>query len=124
MSTPAEQLLKKMGEDKAFAETILKQNEIEKVIELAEEEGIALTQEDIDEANAIIQKIVEMQNNSQGELTEEELENVAGGGLVLCTMSIMAFVAACFASASAVVSGSVTATVTYSVIASASANFE
>ena len=31
MNTPAEQLLKKMGEDKAFAETILKQKEIAKV---------------------------------------------------------------------------------------------
>jgi predicted ribosomally synthesized peptide with nif11-like leader len=86
MSTPAEQLLKKMVEDKSFAETILKQNEIEKVIELAKEEEIALTQEDIDEANAVIQKAVELQANSEGELTEEELENVAGGIVLEITL--------------------------------------
>jgi predicted ribosomally synthesized peptide with nif11-like leader len=96
-----------MGEDKTFAETILKQNEIEKVIELAKEKGITLTQEDIDQANAIIQKIVEMQNNSEGELTEEELENVAGGtGWIIATLVIATF--ATFATLSGTMSALVT----------------
>jgi predicted ribosomally synthesized peptide with nif11-like leader len=111
MSTPAEQLLQKMGEDKIFAEAILKQNEIEKVIELAKEEGIKLTQADIDETNAFIQKAVELQTNSDGELTEEELENVAGGTSSLAlAISITAFIFS-VTSVSVSVSGLVSMTV-------------
>lgn len=79
MRTPAEQLLQKMGEDKTFAETILKQSEIENIIQLVKEEGIELTREDIDEANAIIHKAAEISRNNNDELTDKELENVAGG---------------------------------------------
>lgn len=77
MKESVEMLLKKMGEDKAFAEKILSQTEREKVVEIAEEAGIAITLEDIDETNAVIAKALKVQN--EGELSEEELENVAGG---------------------------------------------
>lgn len=82
MSTPTEQLLQKMAGDKGFAETILRQSEIEKVIELAKDEGIVLTWEDIDEANAFIQKAIEQFTNREAKLTEEELENAAGGATI------------------------------------------
>ncbi len=80
MNKSIEELFKKMKEDKSFAEGILTQTEKEKVIELAKAEGIDLTLEDIDEANAIILKGV--QAKQEGELSEEELENVAGGFLL------------------------------------------
>ncbi|MDD4565939.1 MAG: Nif11-like leader peptide family natural product precursor [Eubacteriales bacterium] len=47
MTNSAEILLKKMGEDKSFAEKILSQTEKERVIEIAKGEGIELTMEDI-----------------------------------------------------------------------------
>jgi hypothetical protein len=78
-----------MGENEDFAETILKQREVQKVMELAEKEGIALVPADIDEANAMIRKVVEWQNNHEGELTEEELENVAGGALFEITVMLV-----------------------------------
>lgn len=78
LSAATEAFLKKMETDKAFAETILQQDEVEKVIELAAAEGIAITSADIDEANEVIRKVFELQQ-TEGELSEEELENVAGG---------------------------------------------
>jgi predicted ribosomally synthesized peptide with nif11-like leader len=77
MTKSAEMLLKKMGEDKSFAEKILSQTEKEKVIEIARGEGIELTMEDIDEINESIVKA--LQQKKEGELSEEELESVAGG---------------------------------------------
>jgi predicted ribosomally synthesized peptide with nif11-like leader len=79
MQKSVEMLLKKMNEDKVFAEKILSQTEKEKVIEIAKGEGIELTMEGIDEANEIIVKV--LQPESEGELSEEDLEKVAGGGL-------------------------------------------
>lgn len=80
MKKTVEMLLKKMGEDKLFAEKILSQTEMEKVIEIAKEEGIELTIEDIDEVNELLTKA--LQARKEGELSEEELENVAGGILL------------------------------------------
>jgi len=77
MNYTAEILLKKMGEDKSFAEKILTQTDKEKVIEIARGEEIELTMEDIDEINEAISKV--LQQKKEGEITEEELENVAGG---------------------------------------------
>lgn len=91
MKESVEMLLKKMSGDKAFAEKILSQTEKEKVIEIALEEGIALTLEDIDEANVVIAKALEKQN--EGELSEEELENVAGGFLDVVVLTILGAVA-------------------------------
>jgi predicted ribosomally synthesized peptide with nif11-like leader len=81
MQNSAEILLKKMGEDKAFAEKILTQTEKEKVIEIARGEGIELSMEDIDEVNEAIAKA--LQTKKEGELSEEELENVAGGNIII-----------------------------------------
>lgn len=107
-------LFKKMNEDKAFAERILSQTEMEKVLEVAQEEGIALTLEDIDDANAIIAKALEKQN--EGELSEEELENVAGG-IFDWVFVISASLTLLAAAMSGAATASVGATVTISVAA-------
>jgi predicted ribosomally synthesized peptide with nif11-like leader len=60
MTKSAEILLKRMGEDRAFAEKILSQTEKEKVIEIAKDEGIELTMEDIDEINESITKVLQL----------------------------------------------------------------
>ena len=113
MEKSTEKLLKKMNEDKEFAENILSQTEREKVIELAKEEGIELTLDNIDEVNEIIKKAIE--NFHDGELSEEELENVSGGGFSLIISAMVtaniiipvasASVIASAAALSAVVSG-------------------
>jgi len=77
MTKSAETLLMKMGEDKSFAEKILTQTEKKEVIEIAKDEGIELTMEDIDEVNEMLTKA--LQAKKEGELSEEELESVAGG---------------------------------------------
>ena len=81
MEKSTEKLLKKMNEDKEFAEKLLSQTENEKVIELAEREGIDITLDNIIEINEIIKEA--MGNFHDGELSEEELENVSGGGFLL-----------------------------------------
>ncbi|MDD4565948.1 MAG: Nif11-like leader peptide family natural product precursor [Eubacteriales bacterium] len=81
MTKSAEMLLKKMGEDKSFAEKILSQTEKEDVIEIARGAGIELTMEDIDEINESIVKALQLKN--EGELSEEEMENVAGGYIIV-----------------------------------------
>lgn len=86
MKESIEKLFKKMNEDKAFAEKLLSQTENEKLIEVAKEEGIELALEDIAEANEIIAKAMEKKN--EGELSEDELENVAGGGFIMTAISV------------------------------------
>ncbi|MDD4565940.1 MAG: Nif11-like leader peptide family natural product precursor [Eubacteriales bacterium] len=89
MRESVEMLLKKMGEDKLFAEKILSQTEKEKVIEIAKDEGVEITIEDIDEVNEMLTKALKMKK--EGELSEEELENVAGGvALEILTVSVSA----------------------------------
>lgn len=125
MKESIEKLFTKMKEDKEFAEKILQQKEREKVIEIAKAEGINITLEDIDEANAIIQKSVNMQQSqTEGELSEEELENVAGGTLVSAVLSIVSVVLSVTGTISGVVSVSVSATVTAGVSAGISASQE
>jgi predicted ribosomally synthesized peptide with nif11-like leader len=80
MTTSAEMLLKKMEADKSFTEKILSRTEMEEVIEIAKGEGIELTMEDIGEINEAIAKA--LQSKKEGELTAEELENVAGGDVM------------------------------------------
>ncbi len=113
MNKSIEELFEKMKEDKTFAESILSQTEKEKVIELAKSEGIEMTLEDIDEANAIILKGI--QTKQEGELSEEELENVAGGflievGIGLLTSAAVAATISASAAASAAFSASVVTT--------------
>ncbi|MDD4565951.1 MAG: Nif11-like leader peptide family RiPP precursor, partial [Eubacteriales bacterium] len=69
-----------------FAEKILSQTEKEKVIEIAKGEGIDLTMEDIDEINEVLTKA--LQTKKEGELSEEELESVAGGVIFETTMIV------------------------------------
>lgn len=91
MNVAIEMLFKKMTEDKSFAEKILLQTEKEKVIELAKAEGITLTLEDIEGVNEIIRQTAQPKN--EGELSEEELENVAGGTMglaILCAAGMTA----------------------------------
>ena len=86
MNKEIEKLFKKMNEDKCFAEKIVSQKENEKLIEIAKGEGIELSVKDIDEANEIVKKAMEAKN--EGELSEEELENVAGGTFAMTSISI------------------------------------
>lgn len=109
MTNSAEMLLKKMGEDKSFAEKILSQTEKEKVIEIAKDEGIELTMEDIDEINEAIGKA--LQQNNEGELTEEELENVAGGDLLILSSIVSMATVSAVTSVSTVVVTAASATV-------------
>ena len=77
MKHSTEKLLKKMNENSKFAEKIFTQTENKKVIELAKEEGIELTLDNIVEANEIIKNA--MEEFQEGELSEEELEDISGG---------------------------------------------
>jgi len=77
MKDSTEKLLKKMNENNEFAEKIFTQTENEKVIELAKEEGIELNLDNIAEANEIIKNA--MEEFQEGELSEEELEDISGG---------------------------------------------
>ena len=117
MQKATEFLLKKMKEDKAFAEKVLAQTEKEKVIEIAKNEGIELTLENIDEVNEVLTQAVSKQ--AEGELSEEELENVAGGTFasLLILGSIAATVSASFAASAALGSVTVATAVTVSISA-------
>jgi len=79
--TPAGQFINKMIEDKAFAEKVMAQTESEEVIRIAKESSISLTAEDLAEANKTIAALagVAPAQQSYGELSEEDLEQVAGG---------------------------------------------
>lgn len=92
MKKSVEALLKKMIEDKTFAEKIISQTEREKVIEIARNEGIEIISEDIDEANEAISKALQVKK--EGELTDEELESVAGGSIILTAITSVATVSA------------------------------
>jgi predicted ribosomally synthesized peptide with nif11-like leader len=111
MKESVEKLLTKMNEDKAFAEKLLTQTEKEKVIELAGAEGIVITLEDIDEANEIIKKALELRQ-TEGELSEEELENVAGGSVLMLALSMLGLGSLITA---ATLSGTISALVTMNV---------
>ena len=117
MQKATEFLLKKMKEDKAFAEKVLAQTEKEKVIEIAKNEGIELTLENIDEVNEVLSQAISKQD--EGELSEEELENVAGGTCVslLILGSITATISASFAASAALGSVTVATAVTVSISA-------
>jgi predicted ribosomally synthesized peptide with nif11-like leader len=119
MQQSVEMLLKKMSEDKAFAEKILSQTENEKVIEIAKGEGIEFTMEGIDEANEIIAKALQPKN--EGELDEEDLEKVAGGSELLLTISLVSASVSLISTSASVISGivSVEATSALTIVTSA-----
>ena len=83
MQHATEELIKKMQADKDFAEKILTCKENDELIALAKEQGIDLTLENIIELNEALQLANRME---EGELSEEELEQVAGGTFVLTTV--------------------------------------
>lgn len=81
-STPAGQFLAKMLGDKEFAERVMIQTEEEEVLGLAKGEGISLTVQDLEEVNQTLAALASGNNAAvakTGELSEEDLEQVAGG---------------------------------------------
>ena len=85
MQNATEELIKKMQADKNFAEKILTCKENGEVIALAKGEGIDLTLENIAETNEILQFSKRME---EGELSEEELEQVAGGTIEYVSIAL------------------------------------
>lgn len=78
MNERIEIFLKKLVDDKEFGEKIFKEeNKAEDVQNIAKEAGIELTLEEVNEVKELIIKAYDSQN--EGELSEEDLENVAGG---------------------------------------------
>jgi len=78
--TPIGQFISKLIEDKSFAELVMSQTDVEEIIRIAGEAGIAITSEDLSEINKAMKGKSPSQNNSV-ELSEEDLEQVAGGNL-------------------------------------------
>lgn len=72
-----EKLLKEVLSDSKFAELLIQQETPEDVQVLLKEKGIELTLEDI----TSVRNILEQQ--AEGELSEDNLENVSGGSLTL-----------------------------------------
>lgn len=88
MQQATEELIKKMQDDKKFAEKIMTCKENDEVIAFANEEEIDLTLENIVEVNETFKFAQRMED---GELTEEELEQVAGGTMeVIATIALAA----------------------------------
>lgn len=70
----------KIQNDTAFAKSVVDAQDPKAVLGLAKESGIELTEGDIIAAKEILIKA--MEQGDQSELSEEELENVAGGLVV------------------------------------------
>ncbi len=72
-----EELLKEVFSDEAYVKTLLELDTAEEVQASLKEKGVELSVEDITEAkNVLIQK-------ANGELSDEDLDGVAGGSLTL-----------------------------------------
>ncbi len=81
--TPAGALIHKMMSDSAFAEKVISQQDPEEIIKIAAEEGVTLTSDDLQEANRQLQQRSGQSGApTSGELSEEDLEQVAGGTLL------------------------------------------
>lgn len=78
----------KIAENTDFATKITQTVDPEQVIAIADGNGIELTIEDVMASKDILNELFDRQNN--GELSEEELENVAGG--IVITASATALV--------------------------------
>lgn len=72
--------LAKLGEDEEFAKNVFRTKEKENVQKLAKEACLELSLEEINQAKKILRKV--MTNQPEGELSEDELENVAGGSII------------------------------------------
>jgi predicted ribosomally synthesized peptide with nif11-like leader len=73
------QLVAKMIEDQEFVQRVLNQKDAEEVIEVAGEAGLFLTEEDVLEAERILGINLGALRSNSGDLSEEDLEQVAGG---------------------------------------------
>lgn len=81
-SGPSGEFLSKMLADKEFAERIMSQSDVDSVLQIAETEGFHITAADIDEINRILSAAgtgAMPVAGMTGELSEEDLEQVAGG---------------------------------------------
>lgn len=72
-----ENFLNRIRDDIAFAETVLNTEDPEKVIDLAENAGIIISVDDLMEIKGTLTNA--MKKNNSGELSEKDLESVAGG---------------------------------------------
>lgn len=84
-----EELLKKVLEDADFTQSLLDMETEEEVQAALKEKGVEISTEDID----AIKRALE--NQGEGELSEDELENVAGGSLtVLAALGVASIITA------------------------------
>jgi predicted ribosomally synthesized peptide with nif11-like leader len=89
-STSVGGLVGRMLEDKDFAEQFLRETEVEEAVKVAAQAGLSITEEDIQEANQILGRGTSaFLRNTGGELSEEDLENVAGGTLLTSIGELM-----------------------------------
>ncbi|KOA20069.1 nitrogen fixation protein of unknown function [Clostridium homopropionicum DSM 5847] len=81
--TPVGKFISKLIEDKSFAELVMSQTDVEEVLRVSKKSGIDITAEDLSEINKIIGTMsgAAPVQPSYGELSEEDLEQVAGGFL-------------------------------------------
>lgn len=84
-----EELLKEVLSDTDFAKSLAEMETPEEVQAALKEKGVDISLEDI----AAIQNVLENQN--EGELSEDDLENVAGGSLtVMAALGIASIIGA------------------------------
>lgn len=78
---PAGKFLHLLLTDQKFAQEVMAQTEVEEVISLAKSQGIDLTEQDIAEVNKTLLALSGRTSAApqNGELSEEDLEQVAGG---------------------------------------------
>lgn len=73
-----ESFLNRIRDDVAFAEKVLNTEDPEKVIVFAENAGIIISVDDLMDIKATLTNSIEKNNHSE-ELSEKDLESVAGG---------------------------------------------
>ncbi len=79
-----EQLAKKIFSDQAYVETLLNMETAEEVQASLKEKGLELSVEDINETkNILVQRY-------NGELSEDDLEDISGGCITLATGFLIA----------------------------------
>lgn len=81
-SVPAGKFLARMLTDQNFAQEVMAKTEVEEVLVLAREQGINLIAQDVAEVNQTLRALSGSRDLSapqSGELSEEDLEQVAGG---------------------------------------------
>ncbi|MEG6523044.1 Nif11-like leader peptide family natural product precursor [Desulfotomaculum sp. 1211_IL3151] len=82
------QFMEKIGQDKDFAEKVLATQSPEDVQKLANEAGVSLTMDDIMASKEVLYKALDKAN--QSELSDDELESVAGGVEPIVTATLVA----------------------------------